>query len=355
MEKRFLDRSKRIVEKFDEFNIDGLLLTKKQDIRYVTGIPGDDCIVLITRDRKYLVTDARYEIAVSVLKPDFEISIIFDPIDFFKEFKGGKIGVQDEDLTLSTYRRLVEMQGEENIVGATGLIEALRIIKDEEEIRLLEQAEHIGDLAFEGILGFIQEGMSEKRIAAEIEYLMKLNGAEDFSFATICVSGINSSKPHGIPSDKKVEKGDFITMDFGCIYKGYCSDMTRTVAVGYATDEMRRVYDTVLRAQLNACENIKAGIHVKEGDALARDIIVGTGYGDYFGHGLGHGVGLEIHEDPYLSFRGSHILEENMSITIEPGIYLPNKFGVRIEDLAIVTKDGISNKTKSPKELIIIN
>lgn len=357
MEERIKKRSTKVIESFKKYGIDALLITKEADIHYITGIPGEDCIVLISANKSYIITDFRYLEAVSVLKPDFEVVITkqgYEWIDFINEMKLDKIGVQDEHLTLSGYNDLCSVFMRENIIPATGLIESIRLIKDEVEIELIKKAETIGDLAFNHILGFLGAGISEKRVALEIEHAMKLNGADGFSFSTICVSGVNSSRPHGIPSDKILQKGDFLTMDFGCIYNGYCSDMTRTVAIGHATDEMIHVYNTVLEAQLHACENLKAGMHVKEGDYLARKIIEDAGFGEYFGHGLGHGVGLEIHEDPFLSFRGQHVLEENMTVTIEPGIYIPGKFGVRIEDLAIVTKNGINNMTQSAKELIII-
>lgn len=357
MEDRIIKRCNKAVNSFKEYGIDALLLTKEADIHYVTGIPGDDCTVIITENKRYLVTDFRYVEAVSELKPEFEIVVTkqgYELIDFIRDLKLDNIGVQDENLTLCVYNELCSVLPQEKIIPATGLVESIRLIKDKDEIELIEKAERIGDLAFQHVLGFLKPGISEKRVALEIEHQMKLNGADGFSFSTICVSGINSSRPHGIPSDKLLEDGDFLTMDFGCIYNGYCSDMTRTVAIGHATDEMIHVYNTVLEAQMQACENLKAGMHVKDGDYLARKIIEDAGFGEYFGHGLGHGVGLEIHEDPFLSFRGKHVLEENMIVTIEPGIYIPGKFGVRIEDLAVITANGIDNKTHSPKELIII-
>lgn len=357
MEERIEKRSDKAVAQFEEYGIQALLLTKPADIQYVTGIPGEDCMVLLTPDRCAIITDFRYEEAVSVLKPDFDVVVTksdYGWLDFIREVAPETLGVQDEHLNLSTYHSLCRAVQPERIIPATGLMESLRLIKDEEELKLIEKAEAIGDKAFEYMLGFLKPGISEKQVALELEHQMKLNGADGFSFSTIAVSGMNSSKPHGIPSDKLLETGDFLTMDFGCIYSGYCSDMTRTVAIGQVSREMEEVYNTVLEAQLYACQHLKAGLHVKEGDELARKIIREAGFGDCFGHGLGHGVGLEIHEDPFLSFRGSHVLEENMVVSIEPGIYLPGKFGVRIEDLAVITSEGIKNLTHSPKELIVI-
>lgn len=357
MEKRIAQRSEKAVAAFKEYGINSLLLTKAEDVRYITGIPGEECYVLLTENKKYMITDFRYEEAVSVLKPDFEIIVTkqgYELMDFVREMKLDRVGVQDENLTLSQYKQLCEFLPKDSIIPVTGLMETIRFYKDEEELKCIRQAEHIGDLAFAYMLDFIKPGMTEKRVALEIEHQMMLNGADGLSFETICVSGVNSSLPHGHPTDKVIEKGDFLTMDFGCKVNGYCSDMTRTIAIGHATDEMKDIYNLVLKAQLAACEKLGPGMHVKEGDAIARDIIAEAGYGPCFGHGLGHGVGLEIHEDPWLSFKGVHMIEPKMILTIEPGIYLPGKFGVRIEDLVVITETGNENYTASPKELIIL-
>jgi len=239
-------------------------------------------------------------------------------------------------------------------VPLKGDVDALRQIKSEEELEYLEKAEAIGDLAFEKILTILKPGMTELEVAAELEYQMKKAGAENFSFSTIVASGLNSSMPHAIPGEKKLEEGDFVTMDFGCTYKGYCSDMTRTVVLGKASEKQKEIYNTVLKAQLAALDAIKAGVTGKSVDKVARDIITEAGYGECFGHGLGHSVGLFIHEEPRLSPAGETVLEENMIETVEPGIYVPGFGGVRIEDMVAVTKDGCKNFTHSPKELIEI-
>lgn len=227
-------------------------------------------------------------------------------------------------------------------------------IKNEKEIEIITRAAALGDRCFSHILGFIKPGMSEKEVAAEIERFLYENGAEGLAFPTISVSGERSCLPHGEPSEKLIKKGEFLTLDFGAVIDGYCGDMTRTIAIGYVTQEMRRVYDTVLESQLAAIEFIKAGVRCFDADKVARDIIADAGYGEYFPHGLGHGVGKQVHEAPTLNSKSEEILAENMVITIEPGIYIPDKFGVRIEDLAIVTEFGIINKVKSAKELIIL-
>jgi Xaa-Pro aminopeptidase len=227
-------------------------------------------------------------------------------------------------------------------------------IKTEKEIAAISRAAALGDRCFSHILGFIKPGMREKEIACEIERYFFDNGAEELAFPTICVSGERSCLPHGAPTDKRIEKGEFLTMDFGAVTEGYCGDMTRTVAVGSATPEMRRVYDTVLAAQLAALKVVRAGLRCADADRTARELIKDAGYGEYFIHGLGHGVGRLVHEAPTLNARSEDVLAANMAVTVEPGVYLPDRFGVRIEDLAIVTESGIINKVESAKELIIL-
>lgn len=228
------------------------------------------------------------------------------------------------------------------------------MIKTEQEIESISRAAALGDRCFSYILGYIEPGMTEKQVADEIERFLLENGAEGLAFDTISVSGERSNLPHGEPTDKVIEKGEFLTLDFGAVIDGFCGDMTRTIAVGSATPEMRTIYDVVLEAQLAAIEFIRAGVRCFDADKVARDIITKAGYGDYFPHGLGHGVGQEVHEAPTLNPKSEEVLAANMAITIEPGIYIPEKFGVRIEDLAIVTDSGIINKVKSKKDLIIL-
>ncbi len=227
-------------------------------------------------------------------------------------------------------------------------------IKNQQEIETISKAAALGDKCFSHILGFIEPGMSEKQVSGEIERFLYENGAEGLAFDTISVSGERSCLPHGEPTDKLIRKGEFLTMDFGAVIDGYCGDMTRTVAIGFVTDEMRRVYETVLEAQLAALQFIRAGVSCYDADKVARDIIADAGYGEYYPHGLGHGVGKLVHEAPTINARSEEIVEKDMVITVEPGIYIPNKFGVRIEDLAIVADFGIINKVESKKELIIL-
>lgn len=228
------------------------------------------------------------------------------------------------------------------------------LIKTADELLLIMKAESMGDICFEHMLDFIKPGITEIEVSDEIERVLIALGAEGLSFPTIAVSGVNSNQPHGVPSDKKIQEGDFLTMDFGAVYKGYCADMTRTVAIGYATEEMKKVYDVVLKSQMAGLAAVKAGVKCFDVDKVCRDIIEDAGYGQYYIHGTGHGVGTEVHEPPTLNARSDEYLQENQAVTVEPGIYLPDKFGVRIEDLAIVTSFGIINCTRSTKELIVL-
>lgn len=255
---------------------------------------------------------------------------------------------------MSFAEKLMSVLPDIDLEKSDGLIEKLRAVKDEIELENLKIAERIGDEAFSYILNEIRPGISEKQIALMLELKMRALGAEALSFDVICVSGARTSLPHGRPSDKHIEKGDFVTMDFGCKYNGYCSDMTRTVAVDHVSGEQRELYELVLEAQLAACRGAHAGMRASEVDALARNIIEAAGYGKFFGHGLGHGTGLEIHEAPTANPRSEELLKTGMMLTIEPGIYIPEKFGVRIEDLSIVDDSDIIILSESEKDLIIL-
>ncbi len=230
----------------------------------------------------------------------------------------------------------------------------LREVKDAQELDRMCKAQEIADACFSHVLGYIKEGTREIDLMLEIEYYMRKNGAQGVAFDTICVAGANGSLPHGVPSESKIKQGDFITMDFGAKYKGYCSDMTRTVALGEPSEEQRRVYDVVLKAHLAGIAAAKTGVLGKEVDKVARDIINEAGYADYFGHGLGHSVGIAVHEEPRYSPINNTKVRAGTVMTVEPGIYLPGKFGVRIEDMVVVGDAGGASITKSPKELLIL-
>lgn len=352
---RFEERIEKLRAKFDGAGIDGLFVSHVANVSYFTGHKGNDCLLFITKDKSYIFSDFRYlEMVQSISWMEYVDVLKTVPADFLAGCGEKRIGLEKDYLPLGDYLKFSEKLEGKTLVPTAGLVEELRMIKDEFEIEATRKAEEIGCMAFTHMCDFIEPGMTEKEISAELGHQMMVLGAEGLSFDTIVASGPNGSKPHAVPGDKKVEKGEFITMDFGCLYSGYCSDMTRTVALGQPTQEMRDVYNIVLEAQLACCDFVKAGITGVEGDAAARDIIVKAGYGEYFGHGTGHGTGLEIHELPRLSLKYEGIIPENATTSVEPGIYLPGRFGVRIEDLAIVTANGIINLADSPKELIIL-
>ena len=348
---------KLIAKILTDNKLDAILITDPYSLRYYTGFRGGEGVAAVTKDRYILITDSRYTEAAEK-ESDFEVieyNSARSITDILNEqiccALGVIIGFEDKSIKYSDYTRYNNaLKGEMVPLGETLLIP--RRIKSPEEIGLLRHAEHIGDQAFKDMLDILKPGMTELEVAAELEYSMKRHGAGGFSFDTIAASGVNSSMPHAIPTDKKLEMGDFLTMDFGCIYQGYCSDMTRTVCIGKASEEQRKIYSIVLEAQLKVLENVKPGMVCKDVDSIARQCITDAGYGSNFGHGLGHSVGLYIHEQPAFNTRDESILQAGTVITDEPGIYLPGKFGVRIEDMILITEEGYENLAASPKELI---
>lgn len=308
----------------------------------------------------YIITDSRYYEQVEKECPELTLipleSKSYSEMvkEFFANLQGDVKVAIENDMNLSLYLKLCQVckNCEFQLHGES--INACRMIKEDAELEKIRQAEAIGDAAFSHILTMLKPGVTEEDIALELEFYMKKRGASKLSFDTIVASGANSSMPHAQVTARRIKPGDFITMDFGCVYQGYCSDMTRTVAVGNPTEEMKKVYQIVLEANQRAMEQIREGRKCSYIDSLAREYIKEHGYGDYFGHGLGHGVGLDIHEEPRFSPKCDVETKANMAITVEPGIYLPGKFGVRIEDLVVVKKDGYENLAHSKKELIIL-
>ena len=340
---------------------DAALIFSEANRFYFTGFAASDGVLLATAADAVFYTDSRYtEAAVRKLGERYvrDSAKLYE--DLTAEFarQGIKtVAVENDRLTLAEFDRLREKLPDVSFVADGTLADViceLRGVKTDAEIEKISAAQRIAEAAFDHILGFIKPGVTEKEIGLELDYYMLGHGADGLSFETIAVSGVNSSLPHGVPSEKKIEAGDFITMDYGAIKDGYHSDMTRTVAVGFATDEMRLVYGTVLKAQLASLAVLKEGVSGYDGDKAARDVIKAAGYGDFFGHGTGHGVGVEIHEYPRVSPASKAILKAGHVVTAEPGIYLPGRFGVRIEDMALITKTGCVNLTHCPKELIVL-
>lgn len=328
---------------------------------YVTGFETSDGYVYISHKQAVFLIDFRYvEKAREVVK-SCRVQLSTAPMKELAELcaaDGAKIlFVENEYISMSALKSLQEALHSVEIPADTRLDDALRdlrSIKNEHELSLIKQAQKLTDDTFTYILGQIAPGRTEREIMLDMEFYMRRLGSEGVSFDFIVVSGKNSSLPHGVPTDKKVERGDFLTMDFGAVVDGYRSDMTRTVAVGEVSDEQRRVYETVRRAQQAAIDAVKPGLVCRDVDKIARDLIYGAGYEGCFGHGLGHSVGIEIHERPNFNTRCDTVLKAGTIMTVEPGIYLENRFGVRIEDMVYVTPEGCIDLTGSPRELIVV-
>lgn len=337
------------------------LVTSPHNRRYLTGFPSSDGCVLILPDAAYFLTDFRYIEAARRQIRSMECLCYQRLTDTLRELmeKHGirRLLVEAGQMTLRERRKLRESLSADVEDGEEldDWLEALRLIKSPDELRRIREAQALTAYGFEKILDYIRPGRTEREIALELEFLIRRQGAEGIAFDFIVVSGANSSLPHGVPSDKAVEPGDFVTMDFGAVVDGWHSDMTRTVAVGRVGEKQRAVYNTVLRAQQAALAVLRAGLPCVEGDAAARRIIEAAGYGGCFGHSTGHGVGVEIHEAPRLSpGAAGESLAAGSVVTVEPGIYIPGEFGVRIEDMAFITPDGCENLTGCPKELMVL-
>ena len=349
----------KIAAQLGAYGLDAMLLTSRPGEFYAVGFYGEG-IVLVTPEECRYYTDSRYLEAAQREVTGARVIQIGRGRSYkallrqaVEELGIHRLGFEDEEMTVAQHRRYAEALPCE-LIGAQKLPNTLRGSKDAGELALMRQAQAITDQAFEAILSFIRPGMTEQDIAARLQYEMLRLGAQRMSFDPIVVTGANGSLPHGVPGQTRVEPGSFITMDFGCVYGGYCSDMTRTVAVGAPSEEMRLVYDTVLRAQAAGIAATRAGVPGREVDAAARAVIREAGYGDCFGHSYGHSLGIEIHESPNAGPGAEEPLPAGAVVSAEPGIYLPGKFGVRIEDVVIVTPEGCEDITRSPKDLIIL-
>ena len=353
-------KRKELQELLLEAPYDALVLTSEVNRRYATGFHSTAGAVYLSAKQAVFYTDFRYVEAARAAVTDFEVreigvgrSYTAAINELIEQDDVRTVALEDETLTHAEYTRWA------TALHATAMrledtVARLRVTKEDDEVGKIVAAQRIAEQALEEVMNDIRVGVTENEIAARLTYLMLHYGAENMSFDPIVVSGANSSKPHGVPTEKQIEAGDFVTMDFGCIVDGYCSDMTRTVAVGHVTEEMQRVYDIVLDAQLAGIACCKAGVSGREVDGAARRVIEAAGYGDAFGHGFGHGVGLEIHEAPTASSRSEALLPAGSILTAEPGIYLPGKFGVRTEDMLYVIEDGCINLTEAPKTLRIL-
>ena len=355
-----MSRFDKIAGRLKDYGLDAMMITSEPNRLYATGFHSTAGMAIVTTTGSYFFTDSRYIEAASKRIDNCQIlentrekpmSMLAEEVIARHGIK--RLGFEESYTTVEEYDLWREKLSCE-LVPAAGLLGELRAVKDQGEIDTMIAAQRIAEKALTEVLNFITVGRTEKEIAAFLQYQMLLGGAEKMSFDPIVVSGANSSMPHGVPTDKPVASGDFITMDFGCIYGGYCSDMTRTVAVGSVTEEMDKVYHTVLQAQLEGIAATKAGVAGKTVHEAAAAVISEAGYGAYFGHGFGHSLGVEIHESPNASPANDKPLPAGAVISAEPGIYLPGRFGVRIEDVVVVKEGGCEDITLAPKELLIL-
>ena len=355
-----MSRFAAIASLLDAYQLDGLLLTGAANRFYATGFASDSegGVALVTKQGNFFFTDSRYIEAAENAIDNAAIGLVDGQKGYISwlnealELSGAQvIGFEEDHMTVSDFRAY-ESKLHCTLKPATALMQQLRQSKDADEIDAMKAAQRIAEQAFAQLMGELCVGMTERQIAARLQYLAISAGAEKMSFDTIVASGPNGSMPHAVPTDRAIGEGDFITIDFGCVYRGYCSDMTRTVAFGEVTEEMAQVYEIVRKAQQAGLDAARAGKTGAEVDAAARDIIEEAGYGPYFGHSLGHSLGIEVHERPNATPSNDQPLPEDAVISVEPGIYLPGKFGVRIEDTVVLRADGCENLMTLTKELV---
>lgn len=355
-----LSHFSKIRDQLDARGLDAMLVTSEAGEFYAAGFRGEG-VALITKKGTWYYTDSRYIESAEKLVTDAAVSMRPTQYKSYQECVAAlaaehgvaKLGFEDESMSVASYKRWTDAVKAE-FVPATNLLTDLRAVKDEQELAAMREAQRVTDAAFTAILNDLKPGAKECEIAAKLTYLMACMGAERNSFDPIVASGPNGSMPHAVPTQREIQKGEFVTMDFGCVVDGYCSDMTRTVAVGQPNDEMVLVYHTVLDAQKAGIAKAKAGVIGKDVHNAAAAVIAAAGYGEYFGHGFGHSLGVEIHENPGFNSRCDKPIPAGATISCEPGIYLPGKFGVRIEDVVMLTEGGCIDLTHSPKDLIIL-
>jgi len=357
MEQARLSRLRTLMR---ERKLEALFVTGAHNRRYLSGFTGSSGYLLITDEKAYLLTDFRYTSQAPEQAKHFEVvehkpKVTETLKDLLKACGIEQLGFEQQHVTYASYvAYAADLQGV-RLVPTDSLVEELRMIKDEAELAVMREAAELADRTYAHVLTTLKPGMTESDVALTIEFFMRQHGAASVSFETIVASGERSALPHGKASDRVLQAGEFVKLDFGAYYKGYCSDITRTVMLGKPTAKHREIYDIVLEAQLNALAHMKPGMTGKEADALARDVIKKHGYGERFGHSTGHGLGMEVHEGPRLSSQSETVLAPGMTVTVEPGIYLPGFGGVRIEDDVVVTNEGVQRLTQSTKDFIIID
>ncbi len=353
-----MKRIEKVRNYLKEQNMDAIWISNNKNMFYLSGFTGTTAEIVITQDQQFFITDFRYKEQAVEQAKGYQVVIrqkaVFEEMnDILIAQDVQTLGFEANDVTFAQYQDISEILDAE-LLETRGVIEEIRHIKSEEEIEILKEACRITDEAFDYILTFIKPGVKEIEVANEIEHFLKQKGASAMSFDTIVASGVRSSMPHGRASEKLIEEGDIVTLDFGCYYKGYSSDITRTIAVGEIDPKLVEIYHIVLEAHNQVIEKAKPGMTGKEVDAIARDYITEKGYGPDFGHSTGHGLGLDVHEALAISTAGNQVLEEGMVFTDEPGIYIEGLGGVRIEDDLVVRAHGMESINRSPKELIIL-
>lgn len=353
-------RIQRLRNAMAEIGLEALLITNFYNRRYMTGFTGTAGYALITQEKAVLYTDFRYRTQAPLQAKYYEViehlpNLIDSVRQTLNELQVTRLGFEQNHLKFGTYQAYAEKLAGIELVPTADLVETLRMEKDESELQVMREAADLADRTFFHILTVLEPGLAEKDIALEIEIFLRKNGADSSSFDTIVASGERSALPHGVAGERRLGSNEFVKLDFGAYYKGYCSDITRTVLLGEPTAKHRQIYEIVLEAQLNVLDQLKPGMTGREADALARGVIAKYGFGDHFGHGTGHGLGLEIHEAPRLSVHSDTVLKPGMVVTVEPGIYLPDFGGVRIEDDVIITDSGIEVITKASKDFIVLD
>ncbi|MGY4690252.1 M24 family metallopeptidase [Salibacterium sp. K-3] len=352
------EKVENVREQLHGLEADAVMIDSPANRRYISGFTGTAGAVLITREQAYFITDFRYTAQAESECPAFDVvrqtSSVYEKAgELLKKEQASVLVFEKDHVSYAAYEALKRHTSAE-LKPMSGMVENIRLIKNEDELEVLQQAVDIADDAFEHIAAYIKPGIREIDVSNELEFFMRRQGAVSSSFDIIAASGSRSALPHGIASNKKIQKGELLTLDFGAYFQGYCSDITRTVAVGEPPSRLREIYQVVYEAQLKAVEEIKPGMTGAEADATARDHIVKHGFGEYFGHGLGHGLGMEVHEGPRLSPKSDKVLEPGMVVTVEPGVYIPDTGGTRIEDDIVLTENGADILSKSPKELMIL-
>ena len=353
------DRLDQLLTLLPEKELDGVLISVPENRRYFSGFTGSAGHLLITQDRAVLATDSRYTEQATSQAPDFNVLQVRSGwawlLELLKETGIKRLGFESRDMTVATYNALLEAVKEDgdltdvSLIATTEVGDEQRVFKDKQELALLQRAIDASDAAMEAVCPTIRDGMTEKEVAWRMEVAMRENGADGLSFDTIVAAGPNGAMAHHSPSETVIQTGQPIVIDMGAKVGGYCSDITRTVVVGEPDDTFRKIYDIVLGAQLTAINTVKAGMTGEECDGLSRSVIDEAGYGDNFGHSLGHGVGLQVHENPRVGPRSPDTLKPEMVFTVEPGIYVTGWGGVRIEDIVVLKEEGATPLSKASK------